>query len=134
MWRKFYFIFSCVLWLKFLWWSRDIMWLYTSFGLTLATTSIPSLIETLFSKYVTTYERGYFGSISSGREFQFFSAHFISESSTDTGAGAFDRYTLLTYGKTIEKSCNFSKTFFFSKHQSWHLLQEGIEIREESRE
>ena len=53
------------------------------------------------------YERGYFRSISSGRDFQFFSAHFFSKSRTDTRVGAFDRYTLPTYWKIIEKSCNF---------------------------
>ena len=58
------------------------------------------------------YERGYFRSISSGRDFQFFSAHFFSKSRTDTRVGAFDRYTLPTYGKIIEKSCNFLKIFF----------------------
>ena len=58
------------------------------------------------------YERGYFGSISSGRDFQFFSAHFFSKSRTDTRVGAFNRYTLPTYGKTIENICNIKKNFF----------------------
>ena len=58
------------------------------------------------------YERGYFRSISSGRDFQFFSAHFFSESRTDTRVGAFDRYTLPKDGKIIEKSCNIFKKIF----------------------
>ena len=62
----------------------------------------------VFSKY----ERGYFRSISSGRDFQFFSAHFFSESRTDTRVGAFDRYTLPKDGKIIEKSCNIFKKNF----------------------
>ena len=57
-------------------------------------------------------EHGYFRSISSGRDFQFVSAHFCSKSRTDTRVGAFDRYTLPTYGKIIEKICNIKKEFF----------------------
>ena len=57
-------------------------------------------------------EHGYFRSISSGRDFQFFSAHFFSESRTDTRVGAFDRYTLPTYGKIIENICNIKEKFF----------------------
>ena len=62
------------------------------------------------------YEHGYFDSIGSGREFQLFSAHFISKSRTDTRNGALDRYTLPTYGKIIEKSCNFFQKIL--RHQS----------------
>ena len=57
-------------------------------------------------------EHGYFDSIGSGREFQFFSAHFISKSRTDTRVGALDRYTFPTYVKIIEKSCNFFQIYF----------------------
>ena len=57
-------------------------------------------------------EHGYFICISSGRDFQFFSAHFFAKSRTDTRVGAFDRYTLPTYGKIIEKICNIKKEFF----------------------
>ena len=57
-------------------------------------------------------EHGYFDFIGSGREFQFFSAHFISKSRTDTKVGALDRYTLPTYEIIIEKSCNFFQKIF----------------------
>ena len=58
---------------------------------------------TLYLYQKSKYERGYFDSIGSGREFQFFSAHFISKSRTDTRNGALDRYTLPKYGKITGK-------------------------------
>ena len=67
-------------------------------------------------------ERGYFGSISSGRHFQFFSAHFFSKSRTDTRVGAFNRYTIPTYGKIIENICNIKKIFDTLKLASFKIL------------
>ena len=71
-----------------------------------------SKIYLVEKKSSSNIERGYFGSISSGWDFQFFSAHFFSKSRTDTRVGAFDRYTLPTYWKIIKKSCNFLKKVF----------------------
>ena len=48
------------------------------------------------------FEHGYFKSITSGRGFQFFGAHFIFRSRIDMRAGAFDRYTFSLHGKIIE--------------------------------
>ena len=62
--------------------------------------------------FTLSFEHGYFDSIGSGREFQFFSAHFILKSRKDTRVGALDRYTLPTYVKIIEKSCNFFQKSF----------------------
>ena len=73
-----------------------------------------------------TYEHGYSNSIGSGREFQFFSAHFISKSHTDTRVGALYRYTLPTYVKIIEKSCNFfQKSFWGTKLGSFQNPRPG---------
>ena len=48
------------------------------------------------------YEHGYFEPISSGREFQFFSAHFSSMCRMSIRVGAFDRYTLPIHEKNTE--------------------------------
>ena len=55
--------------------------------------TLPSLYEN---------EHGYFEPISSGREFQFFSAHFSSLCRMSIRVGAFDRYTLPVHGKNME--------------------------------
>ena len=71
-------------------------------------------------------EHGYFDSIGSGREFQFFSAHFIFKSRKDTRVGALVRYTLPTYVKIIEKSCNFfQKSFWGTKLGSFQNPRPG---------
>ena len=72
------------------------------------------------------YEHGYSEPISSGREFQFFSAHFIFKSRKDTRVGALYRYTLPTYVKIIEKSCNFfQKSFWGTKLGSFQNPRPG---------
>ena len=58
---------------------------------------------TVKAKEAYKYEHGYFEPISSGREFQFFSAHFSSMCRMSIRVGVFDRYTLPIHGKNMEK-------------------------------
>ena len=49
------------------------------------------ILSKKISQGIQINERGYFRSISSGRDFQFFSAHFFSKCRMDMRVGAFDR-------------------------------------------
>ena len=62
-------------------------------------------------------EHGYFEPISSGREFQFFSAHFSSMCRMSIRVGAFDRYILLIHGKNLE--INFTAVKKISGARKW---------------
>ena len=67
-------------------------------------------------------EHGYFEPISSGWEFQFFSAHFSSMCRMSIRVGAFDRYTVPIHGENMEIN------FTVIKNKFWGTKVEGMTI------
>ena len=74
-----------------------------------------------------SYEHGYFRSISSGREFQFFGAHFISTSRIDMRVGAFDRCDLEASSR-YSLYVSIMTSQIFSKARKSKLLEKSSKM------